>query len=76
MAEKTEPVMHCPTCYSTNFRLSRVRPEDRLQMLFFRYPVRCQKCSARLYANRSYANHLRAIGNISVREKPKPTEVA
>lgn len=64
----SEPVLHCPTCYSTNFKLSRVRPEDRLQMLFFRVPVRCQKCSARVYANRGYATFLKKKGFVSPRE--------
>ncbi len=68
MADSTEPVLHCPTCWSTKFQLSRVRPEDRLQMLFFRYPVRCRKCNARVYANRAYANHLRKIGKLSPKE--------
>ena len=65
MADQSEPVLHCPTCYSTKFQLSRPRPEDRLQILFFRYPVRCRKCNARLYASRSYANYLKKIGQVS-----------
>ncbi len=65
MADQSEPVLHCPTCYSTKFQLSRLRPEDRLQILFFRYPVRCRKCNARLYASRSYANYLKKTGQVS-----------
>ena len=65
MAEQTEPVLHCPTCYSTKFALSRVRPEDRLQRLLFRYPVRCRKCNARIFASRAYANYLRRLGKTS-----------
>ena len=65
MAEKTEPVLHCPTCYSTKFQLSRIRPEERLQLLLMRYPVRCMKCNARVMASRSYANHLRKLGKLS-----------
>jgi hypothetical protein len=61
----SEPVLYCPTCYSTNFKLSRVRPADRLQMLFLRVPVRCQKCNARIYANRGYAAFLKKKGFIS-----------
>jgi hypothetical protein len=53
------PVLHCPTCYSTKFQLSRPRPEDRLQILTFKQPVRCKKCSTRIYAGRSYARWLR-----------------
>ncbi len=68
MAEETEPVLHCPDCYSTRFKLSRVRPEDRLQLLFFRYPVRCRKCRARIYAPRSYANYLRKLGLVSPKD--------
>ena len=71
MAEETIPVLHCPTCWSSKFQLSRVRPEDRWQLLFFRYPVRCRKCNARVYANRAYAKYLRKIGAVS----PKAGEV-
>lgn len=74
MPEEKEPVLHCPTCYSTKFQLSRVRPEDRLQLLFLRYPVRCRKCKARIYASRSYANYLRSIGKVSPKEGEKSAE--
>lgn len=67
MTEEIVPVLHCPTCWSTKFQLSRVRPEDRIQLLFFRYPVRCRKCNARVYANRAYARYLRKIGAISTK---------
>ncbi|HEY0785001.1 MAG TPA: hypothetical protein VGD62_03970 [Acidobacteriaceae bacterium] len=69
MDESKIPVMHCPTCYSTNFKISRVRPEDRLQMLIFKYPVRCRKCSARIYASRSYAKWLRKAEEARQAEK-------
>ncbi len=68
MAEEPELVLHCPTCYSTKFQLSRVRSEDRLQMLFFKYPVRCRKCNARIYASRAYATYLRKLGKESPME--------
>lgn len=74
MANTKEPVLHCLTCYSTKFQLSRVRPEDRLQMLFFRYPVRCRKCNARVYAPRAYANYLRKLGQVSPKTEDKETE--
>ena len=51
--------MHCPTCYSTKFQVSRIRPEDRLKLLTFKYPVRCRKCNARVYASRAYVKWLR-----------------
>ncbi len=73
-SELSEPVLHCPTCYSTRFQLSRVRPEDRLQILFFRYPVRCRKCNARVYASRAYANYLRSVGRVSPKEAGDPPE--
>ncbi len=69
-----EPVLHCPTCYSTKFQLSRMRPEDRLQRLFFRYPVRCRKCNARMYAPRAYANYLRRVGQVSPRDAGKDAD--
>jgi hypothetical protein len=59
------PGMVCPTCYSTEFRLSRLRAEDRLQLLLLRYPVRCKGCKNRLYATRSFANHLRKQGQLA-----------
>ncbi len=68
MAEDTIPVLHCPTCWSTKFQLSRPRPADRLQMLLFRYPVRCRKCKSRVYASRAYAKYLRSIGQVSPKE--------
>ncbi len=57
--ESEVPVLHCPTCYSTEFQISRARPEDRLQLWMFKRPVRCRKCNARTYATRSYARWLR-----------------
>ena len=74
MAEDIELVVHCPTCYSTKFRLSRMRPEDRFQRILFRYPVRCRQCSARLYVNRAYANYLRRHGQISPKAGEKVEE--
>ena len=73
MAEETVPVLHCPSCWSTKFQLSRPRPEDRFQMLLLRYPVRCRKCRARMYASRGYAKYLRGIGQISPKEGQKVT---
>ena len=67
MAEEITPVLHCPTCWSSKFQLSRVRPEDRWQLVFLRYPVRCRKCNARVYANRAYAKYLRKIGAVSTK---------
>jgi Zn finger protein HypA/HybF involved in hydrogenase expression len=60
MPNKSEaPIMHCPTCYSTNFQISKARPEDRLQIWLLKQPVRCRKCNARIYASRSYGKWLR-----------------
>ena len=42
-------------------------------MLLLRYPVRCRKCRARLYASRAYAKYLRSIGQISPKEGQKVT---
>lgn len=57
-----EPQISCSNCYSTNFRLSRVRPEDRLNVWLLRYPVRCKDCGTRTYASRFFANYLRKKG--------------
>ncbi len=74
MAETTEPVLHCPTCYSTKFQLSRIRPADRWQLLFLRFPVRCRKCRARVFASRTYAKYLRSMGQTSPNEGKALTE--
>ena len=57
--ESKVPVLHCPTCYSTKFQLSKSRREDRLRLLIFQQPVRCRKCNTRIYASRTYARWLR-----------------
>jgi hypothetical protein len=57
------PKMVCPTCYSTEFRLSRLRAEDRLHLLLLRYPVRCAGCNLRMYGSRRFAGYLRKLGN-------------
>jgi len=74
LAEEPGLVMHCTTCYSTKFQLSRVRPEDRLKMLFFKYPVRCRKCNARAYASRAYATYLRKLGKESPLQEHEEVE--
>jgi hypothetical protein len=63
------PGMVCTTCYSTEFRLSRLRAEDRFHLLLLRYPVRCQGCNIRFYATRSFANYLRKQGFTSRKGK-------
>ncbi len=43
-------------------------------MLFFKYPVRCRKCNARVYASRAYAAYLRKLGKESPMEGHKESE--
>jgi hypothetical protein len=38
---------HCPTCFSSDFRLSRIRSRDILRLVLLMYPVRCQECFRR-----------------------------
>jgi transcriptional regulator NrdR family protein len=45
--------MHCPKCGSNQFRVSRLRPSDALQLLLFRYPIRCRVCNKRRFAGLS-----------------------
>jgi len=40
---------HCAMCYSTHFRLSKIRRGDVKQLLFLHYPVRCLECFWRDY---------------------------
>jgi hypothetical protein len=40
---------HCPSCFSTNFRLSKFRRGDLLRLLLLLYPVRCLECYRRGY---------------------------
>ena len=67
--EKTGPDFYCPTCYKNEFRISRPRPEDRLQMLLLKVPVRCKNCRERLYAPRSVAKQLREAEAAGARSK-------
>lgn len=51
--------MVCPTCFSSEFRLSRFRPTmDLGRLLTFRYPVRCRACDHRMYASMLFAFQL------------------
>jgi hypothetical protein len=54
-----DPVLYCPTCYHTEFQESKPRPEDRVQMLLMKLPVRCKHCRERIYASRSFVKTLR-----------------
>lgn len=42
--------MVCPTCYKSDFRLSRFRSTDLPALFTLRYPVRCRACSHRMHA--------------------------
>lgn len=66
---ETELVLQCPTCYGTKFRLSQRRLEDIFYLLLLRYPVRCRKCSARVYVDRAFANALKARRAASLRSR-------
>lgn len=50
--------MICPTCFKSNFRLSRFRSKDVVPILTLRYPVRCRVCKHRMYAGPFVAYHL------------------
>lgn len=50
--------MTCPTCFNSNFRLSRFRSADVASLLAFRYPVRCRVCDHRMYTGPVLALHL------------------
>jgi hypothetical protein len=38
---------HCHTCFSSDFRLSRIRSGDILRLVLLTYPVRCRECLRR-----------------------------
>jgi hypothetical protein len=43
--------MVCPSCYSSNLRLSKLRSEDIGQLFVFKYPLRCRNCGERSFGN-------------------------
>ena len=42
--------MQCSHCLNDEFRSSRLRVSDVLQLLMFRMPVRCTRCHRRQFA--------------------------
>jgi hypothetical protein len=42
--------MKCPHCGSADFHLSRLRLIDAVHLLRILYPIRCRRCSERLFA--------------------------
>ena len=49
VVELSQGTVACPFCGNGNFRRSRLRFSDLLEMLLLRYPVRCTRCSQRQY---------------------------
>lgn len=41
--------MLCPDCYSSEFRLSRLRLHDIPQLMALHYPIRCKRCKTRTH---------------------------
>jgi hypothetical protein len=39
----------CPMCFSTSFRLSKLRRGDVLRLLLLVYPIRCLECYERSF---------------------------
>jgi hypothetical protein len=37
----------CPICFSSDFRLSRIRTGDIFRLVLLMYPVRCRECLRR-----------------------------
>ena len=42
--------MRCPQCDCSDFKSSRLRPEDYPFLLLLQWPVRCNVCLRRRYA--------------------------
>ena len=42
-------VKRCPICLSDEFRRSKVRLTDVLQVMVLRLPVRCYRCQSRYF---------------------------
>ena len=47
---KASPMV-CPSCYSSDLRLSKFRNIDIGQLFLLRYPIRCRDCGYRSYGN-------------------------
>jgi hypothetical protein len=60
---------HCAMCYSTSFRLSKIRRGDVPRLLFLLYPVRCLECFKRASVFLLLAMKYRPIGVRSPQEK-------
>jgi len=50
--------MNCSSCGSNRVRTSRLRLPDLLQLLLFKYPVRCHNCFERCYVSLLVARKL------------------
>lgn len=55
VVELSQGTVACPFCGNGNFRRSRLRFSDLLEMLLLRYPVRCTRCSQRQFVEISIA---------------------
>ena len=49
VVELSQGSVACPFCGNGNFRRSRLRFSDLLEIMMVRYPVRCTRCSQRQY---------------------------
>ena len=50
--------MICPTCYKSDFRLSRFQWADFPALFALQYPVRCRTCDHRMYGGLLFAFRL------------------
>ena len=55
VVELSQGTVACPFCGNGNFRRSRLRFSDLVELLLLRYPVRCTRCSQRQYVEISIA---------------------
>ena len=39
----------CPICFSTDFRLSKIRGGDFIRLVLLMYPIRCRECFRRTF---------------------------
>jgi hypothetical protein len=62
---------YCAMCYSTSFRLSKIRRADIKRLLVLQYPVRCVDCLWRAFVFLPLALRYRANQVRGPREKPQ-----
>jgi len=68
--------MRCAKCGSNQFRYSRIRLSDFLELLLLRFPVRCRICNRRTFTGLRNAMKIQQADTVRHKTKNKASTSA